>query len=333
MTSGEILRKKLKIENIPVVKIRRCITASSLPIYQIVYNSRYVNFPLPAFRLNHDIRMPRVLASGKLYYTPWIDLDKFLGNIVTKIFLVTDIAGVYGKRDSYSESIEKQLESTLTFGSLKVLNEFITLSALLDKEADLTSDLTQKYKDIRKDIQKTANINTKLITTEIIDNKDVMFSFLTEATEMYGKDHKFIEIDPITKEKKPNPSKTYTIQFKFLDVLGENGWINTFDTSKEKLTTKDIKDLINVSNVQLWSSDPSFQFQGFAYWNTVLDSAIYPETRAPKVWNKKHGDGTHFLTKHLSQLIDQMPFFFNQMASSLTKLLKKEGIINAKFSS
>jgi hypothetical protein len=36
---------------------------------------------------------------------------------------------------------------------------------------------------------------------------------------------------------------------------------------------------------------------------------------------------TAFLTKHLSQLMSQIPFFLNQMASSLEKKLKEKGLI------
>jgi hypothetical protein len=144
---------------------------------------------------------------------------------------------------------------------------------------------------------------------------------------MYGPKHKYSQINPETKEFEPNPSKTYEIWIKLLNVIGDNGWISTFDLNSEVLTQKDIKDIIKVSNCQLWSNDPSFQWQGFNFWTSELDASIFPTDIAPHTWDKRHGDGQALLTKHLSQLIDSLPFFFNQMASALTNVLRKNNII------
>ncbi len=282
--------------------------------------------PLTVFKLkNQNKLMPKIVTSGKIYYTPWVDLDNFRGNILTKIFFVTDLAGFYGKVANYSESVSEK-KYIVFHGKYSLLQEFVTLPALMDKQADLTSDLTNNFKTIRKDIQKTANINTKLITTEL-EGTNVIFKFLTEATEMYPKDHVFKEVDPETKDFKNNPSKTYEIWLKLLDVVGEKGWLGAFDLEKETLSQDDIKDILKVSNVQLWNSSPSWHWQGFNWWNSQIDSSVFPTNIQPKFWHTKHGDGVAFFDKHVSQLVDQLPFFMPQMASSLTNLLRQKGFI------
>lgn len=205
--------------------------------------------------------------------------------------------------------------------------EELTLDAF--RVPNIISTTTQNYKDIRKSIQGNANKNTKFISSEI-DGNDIIFKFLLEATEMYDDDHIYYEVDPVTKEKKPNPSKTYELWIKMLNILGNNGWLEALKINLENVTGDNIKELFDVADIQWWVNDPSFLYQGFQYWLTQLDSSIFPEDRKPKRWDKIHGDGQAFSTKHMSQVIDQLPFFQNQMSSSLTKLLRDKGYISKR---
>jgi hypothetical protein len=324
-TSGEKLKKQFGLDTIANVRICRIYTKSSTPTYHIVFNSRKPLQALPSVYLNDIPFVGFKNGNGEEFYrTPYINIESFVGIIENKFFIVTDLAGYFYRKDKYTESVQRPTLQCQFHGSLL---EYVTLPALMDKQANLTSDLTKQYKDIRKTIQKTANKNTKLITTELSGN-DVIFKFLTEATEMYEPDHVFKDVDPNSNfSMNPNPSKTYEIWLKFLNVVGDNGWIKAFDTENETITQKDIKDIIAVSNVQIWANDPSFHWQGFNYWNSQLDASIFPTNIAPRVWDKKHGDGQAFFTKHLSQFFDQMKFFTPQMASALTSLFRKEGIL------
>ncbi len=202
--------------------------------------------------------------------------------------------------------------------------EELTLDAFRVK--DIISSTTQKYKDERKTVQGVANKNTKFILSEIEGN-DVIFKFLLEATEKYPKDHVFKVVNPSTKEVEPEPSKTYELWIKMKKVLGENGWLDALGLGNKELTMNNIKELFDVADIEWWVNDMSFLFQGFQYWLTQLDASIFPENRKPKRWDKIHGDGQAFTTKHMAQVIDQLPFFRNIMASSLTTLLRKEGYI------
>jgi len=327
MTTGQQLKQNLGLSKFSHVFIRRLISGGSKPLYQVVFNSRLPNLPLTTYMLRQNPLMPFIVDSNfeKFYGTPFIRIENFRGVLHSKTFICTDISGVYGQKKNYDFFLESKKNKFRPFLQGR-LNEFLTLPALMDKQASITSIITQAYKDIRKDVQNTANKNTKLIATELAGN-DVIFKFLTEATEMYGLKHRYSQINPETKAFESNPSKTYEIWIKLLDVIGDQGWIKVFDLSSEVLTQKDIKDMIKVSNCQLWSNDPSFQYQGFNFWLGQLDAALFQTDIAPRIWDKRHGDGEALLTKHLSQLIDSLPFFFNQMASSLTKVLRLNNII------
>jgi hypothetical protein len=122
----------------------------------------------------------------------------------------------------------------------------------------------------------------------------------------------------------PNPSKTYEIWLKFLNVTD---WLGAFD-EKETITQKDVKDMIDICNVQVWDNNPSFHWQGANWGLSQLDASIFPTDIEPKHWGPKHGGaGNYMFSKHLSQLIDSMAFFRNQMASSLTYALRKASLL------
>lgn len=244
-------------------------------------------------------------------------------------------------------SIVKPLLEEFYYGKLPKLKESylkeLTLNDL--KASSITSELTKKYKGAREYSNKKANINTKLIQSEIVGN-DILFKFLTEASlytavtdpvtgdvkylpyKKIDPDHKYYRITPGTDQKVENPSATYELWIQVTNVLGDDGWLSVYDPKELPITYDMIKEILRVADVKLFSDDPSFLYQGFEYWLTQLDASIYLEDRKPRKWDKKHGDGENFLTKHFSQLIDQLPFFFNQMASSMTATLRKAGIIS-----
>lgn len=211
------------------------------------------------------------------------------------------------------------------------------------RNSDITSDTTKIFKKARqsKESNGLANKNTKFIESSIVGN-DILFKFLTEASKFtavrnkvtgeikevpYPEDHVYQRVIPGTSTLENNPSATYEIWIKVLDVLGKDGWLSVYDPEKETITGEMIKSIVEVADVKIYDDDPSFLLQGFSYWLTQLDAGIFPENRKPKRWNLVHSDGNSFLPKHLSGLIDQLPFFLNQMASSLTNLLRQEGII------
>jgi hypothetical protein len=314
MTTGEILKQNLKLSKFKYVKIARVLT-SPLPIYYVWYDSRRSTIPISTNRLKYFPNVTQVYHGDfdePVSFAPPLFLEEYNGRIDNRIFICVDLCGINLINDKMFEG--KILSYTQT-----KLDE-ITLFDLRDK--DIVSDTTKKYQKIRKDLNKGANINTKLISVDIEDKKDILFKFLTEATEDGTK--KF-DVNPVDFSISENPSKTYEIWLKFPNA------IELLDLQdKTTIDRKDIKSLLEASDVQIWDSNPSFQYQGFNYWDSQLDASIFPTNIKPKRWNKTHGDGQAFLTKHLAQLFSQIQFFLNPMSSMLQKKLRDEGFLPKK---
>jgi len=157
---------------------------------------------------------------------------------------------------------------------------------------------------------------TKLVKTEILYDKDaVKFTFLTEATEnIYPPNHEYKDAKPGTGALEPDPSHLYDIEMVF-----EN--LGLLTQAPEEPNLENTKDwLWQTENVKLWSSSPSFHWQGFAFNLTQLDSAIYPVNITPTRWDKVHGDA--LLDKHMLDLFIHIKFFVNIMAGSLLNKLR-----------
>jgi len=191
------------------------------------------------------------------------------------------------------KSIYKHFTEELRFSDLK-------------KSAGM-SDLTKDFRKERNKVMKPENITAKFIDTKI-QGKDVMFEFLTEVTEKYPDGYKWGEVEPDSNFdiKKPNSSKTYEMNLLVLDFFE---WL---DTTPDKITNKDIEDVLEVANVKLWCNCPSFHWQGMNFIMSTFDASIHPTEIAPKFWNKKHMDD-NFLCKHLGGLVNQIKFYIPQM--------------------
>ncbi len=259
-----------------------------------------------------------------MVYTSMEAVEAFQNTIFYKKFL-----------DGYRASLEKQiLEKRLElFIPKNTLNE-ITLYDLAD--AGNISNFTQTWRKDRNRTMGTENTTAKLIDCVINEaDNSVMFQFLTEATELGNKNpndnidssYRFYdgpkgEVDPDNLRIKRNRSRTYEIQIRIIDALE---WVKAFEG--EKIGQKEMKEILEVSDVQIFSTSPSFQMQGFNFWNTQIDASIYPENRKPQRWDAFHGDGQAFLDKHLYGLMRQIKFFINPMASMLNSKLRNRGLI------
>jgi hypothetical protein len=338
LTTGEKLKQKLKLNNFSSVKIRRLITGSSVRIFQIVFDSRRPSMPLTTYRLNKNVLMPKVVdGSAEVYYgTPWASIENFNGNLDPAIFFVSDLSGFYGNKSNYSEKI-------VSYNGKRL--EELTIPQIRDVEK-YTSNTTQKYKDIRKINQGVGQINTKLLDSQYIkETGSLRFIFLTESTELKNKTddkHKMTtkkvnvkkQFDVDADELIDNNSKTYDMFLQLENVFPNNyfqdlSWLEVYNG--EVVSTKMMKDLLEVADVKLHDNTPAFQYQGFRYRLTQNDSSIFPEDRPDRVWRAKHGS-QGLLDKHFSQLLDRgsIDFFLNQMTSMLIKHCKQLGYYKDK---
>ena len=178
-----------------------------------------------------------------------------------------------------------------------------------------------------------------MISCDVTDKGSAIFSWLTEVTHFES---------PVSKDRKipkyathlpgetdyekdftiiPDPSKTYTLQVEIVDLVK---WVETYP-SKDEITMADLKEVLNLAAIRVWSTSPSFHWQGMNANISKLDGSIHPTDIEPKYWNQPflHGD-VYFLDKHLAGLINAMPFFLNPMASMLTRTLRKAGVLPTK---
>ncbi|MEI6297230.1 MAG: hypothetical protein WCO84_06375, partial [bacterium] len=161
--------------------------------------------------------------------------------------------------------------------------------------------------------------------TEFDKNGDPVFSFLTGITNKYKDGQLPSEVDPSKLNIQVNPYKTYTLQIKILQF---KEYLNTHPNKKE-ITRNDISEILDTCFIQIWSSSPSYHWQGYNYNNSVMDSAIYPTsiglTSGPKGWKDRTTD-MGFTDKHLTQLFMSIDFFKPQMAVSLMSACRQEGL-------
>jgi hypothetical protein len=310
-TSGLHLKKKLGLASLPNVFLTRVLNAAIVKIYLIVYDSLNVNRYIPNLYCR-QIGFPAFLsihANKKAWLSPLVSLDKYEGPLDRGLFFAIDLAGKF-RRPSNLDFVYESV-------SVNELSE-ITLFNL--KARDAVSDLTQQHRQKRIQVMpKRENNLIQLIDVEINREEDwVTFKFLVEATEDPTAPEDKGELDQTSSDIKPNPSKLYEMHLKVLKFFE---WLATDPDGT--FTAEAVRDVLKVADIKIWSSDPSFWWQGMAYNLTQIDASIVPCDIAPKFWNgiNYHGE-TYFLTKHLAGLFTNIAFWIPPMASMLNKRLK-----------
>jgi hypothetical protein len=207
---------------------------------------------------------------------------------------------------------------------IKHLLEFLTLPALT-KNAGM-SDFTKKFKKERNKIMGRENSIAKLVKCSVFRKKGyIEFFWKVPATDKYGDVYQFKQALPADFSLHNNPRKVYTVGLRILDFFK---WLETYPKGYE-ITRKDLKDILTISNIQFFSSSPSWWWQGMAWNATQVDAAMYPCPIAPQRWNANHlhGDGNAFLDKAAQGVLNSLGFFLNNMSAKLNVELKGKGIL------
>lgn len=201
------------------------------------------------------------------------------------------------------------------------LNPMVLLENLrftdLMKNAGMSS-FTQDKRDVRNDVMPGTGESryAKLLDVEIDEvNDNVTFTFETPVTDIYPDDYQFHMTNPDNDfVLNKNPDEIYTMQFRILRFFE---WLKT---TPEDITNKDIEDVLEVADVQVWCSCPSMHWQGMNYILSSFDASLNPTNIAPKFWNKYHNDD-NFVCKHLGGLINSIKFYIPQMRMMIKKRL------------
>lgn len=252
-------------------------------------------------------------------HTPLLNLDQFNGQIEDRFFITVDCAfQKHLNKRNFTKLPENKIPDSYIGKNL--LKE-ITLGDLQYKQT--IAPTTMEFRKERNKLMGNEARNAKLIDV-VLDQggNNITFQFLTETTPKYPKNYKYKDVDPNSLELKNNPSKTYELQIKVLKFFD---WLDVFEG--EKITDKEIKEVLEVSDVQVFNTSPSFQFQSYNWNMSQLDASIYPTDIPSKVWAPERFKGEYFLDKHLYGLIQGLGFWHNPMASMLTKKLKDRGLI------
>jgi hypothetical protein len=339
MTTGIKLKKTLGLEDFYEVWISRVIVQSTKPIYFVVYDSKRKKLPLPKNRFKDFPYVSMIYNGSDLNldkyevptFTPMLKIERWGGNIQSGLFITVDLSYSKLLNKKSFDRIPESLEVLSIDHKGKTLTERVTIKDLLDK--DSVDPHVDKFSKERKSIQGTENKLAKLLECNLdIANDTVTFIWLTESTtKKYPTNYGYKEV-PIKKNynKKskrsiliPNRSKTYELHLQLLDILAN---IKELGIENE-ITKENMKVLIELSYVKLFSNDPSFLYTGIMYNATELDASIKPCNIKPTRWDKYRPNSV--LSKHLRNLIQRgsIEFFMNQMASMLTKKLKDRGLI------
>ncbi len=187
----------------------------------------------------------------------------------------------------------------------------------LKKHAGL-SDFTNKWRKDRQRLKGQGAKSTKIKSMKV-NRKEDYITFVFTAEPTYTTKAKAVN----TNNFEINKNVTiYTQQIRILDFFK---WADTKPGYVEKeMTVKEIKEILEVANIQVFCNCPSFHWQGHNYnISSMFDASIYPTDIAPKHWNQYHNND-NFICKHLDLTISQaLNIYINNMTQMINKYLKK----------
>lgn len=329
MTTGQYIKQKLKLSKINNIKI--CRVDNFYPItYIIFYNTRFPNHPIVYQNINNFPFVSMIYKGNNNLNTPKLlplfDLEDFNSVLTNRFFITVDLSyyNLINKK-MYEEVKEEDFKCSCFFN----LDEEVTI---YDLKGMSDVSLFKRTKKTRSKVYGSESKVAKIIDLTVNKEEDwIQYDFLTEVSEkVYKPNTKFKEVDPKNNfQLVDNPSKTYTINLRFLNVFKYLETKPNFDKKRE-LTKLDIKDVLKVCNVLVFSSSPSFHWIGVNYNLSQLDGALYPTDIPPNYWknNKEINDYLWVKDKHLSGVLNNIEFYFNIMAQMLNKKLKEINYIS-----
>lgn len=190
------------------------------------------------------------------------------------------------------------------------INKLIEGLTLLDLKANAISDRNRKWLGKRR---KEGQAGSYLVAVNWVEEDDVIvLEFAVNQT--YETPN--INYSPTGKEYKDSK---YTVEIMFEDISKYLGSKETFKEFTFGEQGKLILELINNAEVKLWSSSPSWTFQGSYEAMSDLGASIYPMW-SPKhstgIWAKRHGTDIH-LDKHTLEILEIIPALYQDIAKGL----------------
>jgi hypothetical protein len=256
-----------------------------------------------------------------------------------QITSTSQLAGYLGDREAVrvmeaSKVLRKVMDGNyfiinpMNYGMISVKEE-IKLDEYTVPEwmSDGLSDLNKKWYDDRK---KNGNNKVEYITS-VYNAKDGTLTVRYHVTptytgkknpsKPYDKPKKTVKIiNQKTGEERTGKFYTLMIQFQGIgELIGtKDEWFRL--SKKERIEI--VRDIIDGSEVKLWSNDMSMKWQGTWKSLDAIDSAIYPFPNLPdeNFWNgpEMHNNNDRHLTKHFPPVFSTLKPNADRIANDIT---------------
>lgn len=218
--------------------------------------------------------------------------------------------------------------STIFFMSLK---EKLSLQQIRTKDIYNKNAHVNKFYKKRKDILGKASQNSKFVSATLNADGSADFAFVTKVTPYEETEHQYVKIADITNNTlnngklETNNTGEYMMLVKindFWDLLDQLSVIENNEFDKQTLST-----ILELSqDVKYCCECASFVYTGIAFYATLEDACLLPNNIPPEHWDKLRGGAV--CCKHLSELFRTMSFQIPQMAQSIKKNMKQQGLLN-----
>jgi hypothetical protein len=180
------------------------------------------------------------------------------------------------------------------------LTDFLNDNAVSAKVLDTENARELEYNDL---------LSTISLVEVQTSGKDLLLIFNAQATKGYPAHHKYRKTKPSQNwNLEANPAELYTLKILFQGIL------KTIDRDS---SPEDIEYNMTLYPMKLYSNDPSFNYQGFAYNLSRQDASLIRQTIKPEKWDKVHG--STYLTKHFVQLFK----YWEKYLSDWLPIIKK----------
>jgi len=217
----------------------------------------------------------------------------------------------------YISLFEKKNWIPIKISNFLCLEEEVRIPDLMKHSG--MSDFSNKFRKETGKIMGSTTKQYKLVQAKFNISKDyVTFIWLTERTKKFKDNFLSKVVDPNTFKLKNDT--VYQIEIRVYDVF------KYLKTSPDypKVTNADIEYILMNNPIKLFDDTPSFHWQGGNFNLSVLGGSLHPTDIPPKHWDKYHGEGQVFLSKHSSRILASIKFFVPIMRQMIQGFLQKK---------
>lgn len=303
-TTGTILKSKLGLDKLKYVVIVRALSIS-YRTYLVVFNTRLPNLPITQTMVYRG-NMPSMIYTAPFTRRPSLgpiqNINDFNGTLDGSLFFVIDLAGYLGDSSQRTRVIEKVSYAK----TLKNLIEGLTIPEIR------SGAVSKRNKDWLRKRRQDGSTGSFLKEVNWVENEDSIY-LVYHSKPTYE-----TTVTNYSPSGNSYPDNHYIVQIQFLGVSRYLGSKDQFKLLSPKEQGDLILKMIDTAEVKLWSSDPSWIFQGSFEAFEKEDASIYPlwSPRGSGIWDSKHGLSPH-ITKHTVEVLETVKPNYQDIAIEL----------------